>query len=321
MPSLEFRHPLKRSALYSDAKRRERDDWFLSYGMVASERHAQYRDMDWTLLAAVYCPQAQAGLFDVAVDLLAAWTLLDDSWSGVDDRVALRALRIGRMLHSLEHGFAPEADGWEKPFADIWRRLTVMAPSNLVERMHAAFQEWLHGCLEQLARQTSARPCTVGDYLAIRARDGGTRELGVLLEIAQGIRLDPADLDHPVLRRVRDADALLYVYTEDLMSLEKEMQDGQEWNVVLVLARERSLSLQEAVAQVHELHRAAVTELHAACAALVGPDTSRLVLRNRQEAMRYAQAVMDAATGLAHWGYRCPRYTEPVALTATPRTV
>jgi len=75
-----------------------------------------------------------------------------------------------------------------------------------------------------------------------------------LIELTEGLRLPAEVHGHPDVQRLAEITNNVISWANDIVSLEKELRQGDVHNLVLILSQEHKLSLQAAADRVAALH-------------------------------------------------------------------
>jgi 5-epi-alpha-selinene synthase len=94
-----------------------------------------------------------------------------------------------------------------------------------------------------VATYINMRPLTVALYPCL-----------ALLEIAEGIALPPEVWEHSVVRELELRTSSAVGWANDIISLKKELAEGESHNLVLLLHSQEGLPLQKAVERVAQMH-------------------------------------------------------------------
>jgi 5-epi-alpha-selinene synthase len=155
----------------------------------------------------------------------------------------------------------------------------------------------------------------------MRPFTGGLYTYITLLEVTDQIILPPSVLAHPVVRRLTEMAATIVCWINDLISLGKELRQGDIHNLVLILQHQYELSLQAAIYRAVALHDAQVRafldqemELPA-----FGPEVDAALAR-------YISSLHCWMRGSLDWSYTSGRYlsatpTEASGSYGTPATI
>jgi terpene synthase-like protein len=105
-------------------------------------------------------------------------------------------------------------------------------------------------------------------YRTMRPFTGAVYSYLQLIEFTEQLDLPPTVRDHPDVQGLAQMTNNCICWSNDIISLEKELIHGDVHNLVLILGAEQNLSLQEAVDQVAALHDAEVRAFIALAAQL-----------------------------------------------------
>jgi hypothetical protein len=297
------------------------DRWFLSWNLLpeAADQVA-FRETNFTYLAALCWPAGdRRTLFDLA-RLAICLTRRDSEWDAgrAGDPAAVRASIAASIADTRAH-YEPtpfHEPRWAPPIASVWSSLARHCSPALMGRLADAIVGYLSACLASCRRNDAG---DVPAYLTHRRGTVAQRVDHVLTEISLGIELPKEWLTHPLLTRLLDIDVDRTVLLQDVLSLRKELADGEAENIVLVIAGSRPGSLSDAEAAAVAMYEDLMDAYDAANAELLAAlgDTFPRI-------HAYAQALNDFNAGVIAWTSGTSYYTgaascwEPPEVTVRP---
>ncbi|WKK24075.1 terpene synthase family protein [Streptomyces olivoreticuli] len=134
---------------------------------------------------------------------------------------------------------------------DVWQHIRPGMPPQQRDRFRTHVQIYLDGCVKEVTARRTEEPPDLETYLQLHRSTVRLGFIYVLAEYCLGI-----DLTHHVAEHLKEFEAIHTLATDqvvlfnDLLSLRKEVGDGEILNSIIVLAHHEGLSLQEAVDQV-----------------------------------------------------------------------
>lgn len=142
----------------------------------------------------------------------------------------------------------------------LWARSTPQWMEQFIQSVAGHFaggvweaQYYAQGSIPDLATYRQMRPLTGGLYSSFD-----------LIELTEGFLLPSAVRAHPAIQSLALMTSNIVLWANDIFSLEKELQDEEIHNLVIVLQHEYDISLQEALERAAAMHDA---EVHAFIAA------------------------------------------------------
>jgi 5-epi-alpha-selinene synthase len=154
----------------------------------------------------------------------------------------------------------------------------------------------LHGTMPDAASYRAMRPFTGAVYTYLQ-----------MIEFTEQLDL-PSDVrDHPDVQRLGQMANNCICWSNDIISLEKELLHGDVHNLVLILGAEQRLALQEAVDQVAALHDAEICGFIALAAQLRSFDAAA-----DMDLQRYIAGMRSWMRANLDWSAATARY-RPVA--------
>lgn len=318
---------------YAEEVQRRHMQWADDHDVFQSEREQlRFGAMDIGTLANLLYPEA-SGPEDVQlVADWCAWLLLrDDRWDATEDskewerlagldRAYLQLMRQAPW-RTPEWKLASEAladdDNLYGALADLCMRLRKRAlregvPDPVDRRLIKVMKGFFFASVRETAYQGRGDYPTVSEYVKMRSVTGGLDILTFVLAALDGIRLPEGLLADSAVQRLTDASHNVCCWHNDLVSLNKEIVNGEVHNLILVLQNNpecgcHSLSeaLEAAVGMVRE-ELGTFVELEREVRATEGPWA--------KPAEWYARMLRNRVGGVIEWQEACAvRYNEALA--------
>jgi hypothetical protein len=258
-----------------------------------------------TLLARVYPNMPLANL-----QLIADWTTWGFIW---DDRCGTPELRANpaRLAAAQNHfldvlrGKQPTAS--DNPMShglyDIRRRLLELSSESALEGyiesmvQHFGATEW-----EATMRAQGGVP-DIASYMKVRPFSSGVYTYVEIFEITEGVSFPKEVRAHAILERMTLLATNVVCWINDLLSLSKEIAQGEVQNLVLLLHHHEQIPLQEALDRVVALLDCDVRTFMTLEAQLTSFDAS---LSDALE--RYLLMLRSWMSGSLEWSYMSGRY-------------
>lgn len=239
---------------------------------------AQRRHMKWANERSVFCSKEERWRFasmniGALADLLypeasspedlqlvadwCAWLLLrDDRWDATEDpwewerlagrdRAYLRLMRqpTRRKPESSPREAYDEDDTLYGALADLCARLRAHAcreglPEPVDRRFVSVMRNFFFASVRQIAYQQRGVIPALSDYVRMRSVTGGLDILTFVLATLDGVRLSKRLFDEPDIRRLTAVTHNICCWHNDLVSLNKEIANGEVHNLILVLQHE-----------------------------------------------------------------------------------
>jgi 5-epi-alpha-selinene synthase len=286
-------HLLERDASYRRLHR-------LQYGMLMARAYPSAAPetlqivTDWSTWLFLLDDQCdEAGLGHNPEQLARFHTQLLDVLNGVPPTQAMPPLAHGLWnLRTRILSYAPE--GWFRRF------------SSTVKQYFAA-NVW-----EATNRRLNQIP-DAASYCAMRLDTSAVYPCLLLIELAEELDLPSAAYDHPVVQRLATMTNNVISWANDIVSLEKELRQGDVHNLALILSQEQKLSLQAAVERVAKLHDAEVSAFIALSQRL--PSFTPTVDADLQ---RYVSGMRFWMRANLDWSLDTVRYRSVPAIPAEP---
>jgi hypothetical protein len=293
-------------------------------GVNVNARAAQAASVEWASRMGLIRDQQQSARLEAAkiawleafvlqtatletLQLAADWTTL---FCMLDDEVEGRKLgpiQLSTYLSSLMTEFRRPLGTTTNPIArglaDVSRRMHLLGGAASVERFAERLDELFGAYVwEEINRWKQLRPSR-DVYQSMRIVTIGLRPQFVLAEIAEDIQLSETARVQPDLVRLEHLTCRAVGWANDLFTHEKELEQGEMHNLVLVLMDAESRSLHDAVERAKALHDSEIRSFLAIEAGLSGLGEDRAVYRYVSMLRRWIRGHLD-------WAVKTGRYRE-----------
>lgn len=191
------------------------------------------------------------------------WLFLQDDQC--DERGVGRAPDQLRAKHALSldllRGVAQtpdDADG--AALVNLRDRMLRIGSADWMDRFAHTLSDSFEGSIWEAENRSRGVTPNVAAYMHQRAATGGLLTLLVLNEIADSNLLSRVVREHPVVKSLTRCTVNAVCWSNDIVSLAKELKQGDVHNLVLALRNEYGLTLSEALYRAAALHDAQVRE-------------------------------------------------------------
>lgn len=236
-------------------------EWGCQQGIIFGRAiHAVRASKAGHLVAWAY-PRAQRDHLQLVADWN-IWLLIWDDWCGSmgigTNPFQLKA-SLDRFLAILEGAAAAPADGpMGASLANLRDRLCAQGGRRWMRRFVDSVAEVFEVCIWEAENRAYERLPTVAEYLEKRPIAGALYPYLELADITEQIDLPAEVRAHPLIRRLTLAANNIICWANDLVSLEKDIQEGEFHNLIILIQKEQRLSISQATKRVIDLHNAEV---------------------------------------------------------------
>lgn len=290
LPGLSLPFPVPSQRADAAVLRAEACRWALQHGLISERGHNRLLTNRVLDLGLGLAGEAERERAAVVMGWFLWMLVLDDRiddgpWAsdGVLEAFAESALSIvdGPCAASV-----PAADPMLRILAeDLWPRTRALARPEQTRRLRKHFIAHLQaqsGLLEGAP--------DLADYAGMRRDLFGADLFFDLIEVAHGYQSGGAP-------HLRDSAADVIAWTNDLYSLEKDLAMGEAANLAIIMRRDRALSWQQAVDEVHGMITARTQDFLAARAACSTPSD-----------LAFADRLAQVMRASLDWHQSMPRY-------------
>lgn len=246
----------------------------------------------------------------VLLSIFYAWMFLQDDFR--DESEAGRSpdrLSVGdrRSLDVLEgdepaHGDDPVVHAMR----DLRERFAEVAPGPLwMRRFTRSIRNYFDATVWEASNRARSVVPDPEPYIRMRPLTGGLDIDEELIGLSDDSRPPRRVLDNPAVKRMTRASMNVVCWSNDVLSLEKELAHGDVHNLVIVLREATGLPLEEAVGRVVEMHNAEVRDFIALKPEL--PSFGEAVDANLS---RYVSILESRMRGNLDWSLDTGRYAQ-----------
>ncbi len=239
--------------------------WAISHGLVGSERARQRLSLAKPgRLAARAHPNIAFDELTILADWITWGFMLDDQCdeAAMGKEPAQLAPVFASFVAILKEprpAVARAAGPLGESLQELWLRMIDKA---LDPAWPARFTCDVEQCFEaniwQAENRAAHRISSVTDYIRMRPFAGGLIIVYDLIEIGEQLRLPAEVRRHTAVQALKSMCSNVVCWSNDIISLGKELAKGDPHNLVAVLKHERQTSWQEAVDEVARMHDAEV---------------------------------------------------------------
>ncbi|WP_240742332.1 terpene synthase family protein, partial [Micromonospora zingiberis] len=310
LPALRDACPVpSRQSPYADATARWLVGWLPQAGLpLDGPARPRLTDAGFARYAGRLHPDATEADLRVLSALFTWFFLVDDACDrpGRLDLADIRGLRNGAVM-LLQGDHRQRHAGLRGPLRRLlvsaWREPRRRMPARWRLRFADAVARHLDGTWQEAANKSSGHAPGVAEYVALRRATSAADVCYPLVEFVTGRPLPDAVYHHPLLRELRDLGNDLLSWYNDLASLDRDAASSGGHNLVLAVAAERRVPVDDAVELVtrrwHESMRRFVT-LHAAVPSF-GPALDAAVVA-------HLDGIARAVRGTIDWTLESARY-------------
>jgi 5-epi-alpha-selinene synthase len=224
------------------------------------QRDAAYRRLNrlqYGMLMARAYPLASPETLQIVTDWSTWLFLLDDQ---CDEAGMGRDPEQLACLHSLFlsvlQGFPPAQDATPlvQGLWDLYTRIIAHAPDGWQGRFQHSVRQYFTANVWEATNRRQGHIPNVASYCAMRLFTSAVYPCLLLIELTEGLRFPAEVCGHPDVQRLTTMTNNVISWANDIVSLEKELRQGDVHNLAIILSHEQKLSLQAAVNQVGALH-------------------------------------------------------------------
>lgn len=239
------------------------DNWVKQFGLFNEESFKSYQAANFAYLTARFYPTATPERLDLANDLNTLLFCLDDAMDNQVIKSDITGTRhhfeqfIHACLSILEQRNVRPQSGETAVFAglkDVWSRLLPISSELWQTCFIRDIRLMFDTALWEFDNVSNSKFPSVASFYAKRQYLGAAHIATTLIPVIEGLEVPEKILQHPTIHDLTVIARNAIVFANDLYSLSKELDHGDNHNMVLVLREERDLSLDAAISQTAMLH-------------------------------------------------------------------
>ncbi|MBC9929210.1 terpene synthase family protein [Chitinophaga qingshengii] len=236
--------------------------WVKRFALHSDNSYEKYLDDNFGMMTARFYPECGPDQLKLANDANVLLFVMDDAMDNQIDRDELIQSRmnfemfVGACKQILANPQPPESGetGVMAALADVWIRFKAMSNAEWQQRFVDSLHKMFAAGLWEYGNVQSGNLPSVAEFYKRRQYLGAAHVSTDMIEVIEEISL-PADiLQHPAVMQLVVLARNLVCWANDLFSLSKELDHGDQHNMVLVMKAERQLPLEAAILQAAELH-------------------------------------------------------------------
>ncbi|EPQ52188.1 terpenoid synthase [Gloeophyllum trabeum ATCC 11539] len=281
---------------------KESEEWFLQNANLNKHRRADFLALKAGELTSMCYPYAPYHELRVCCDFMNYLFHLDDLMDDMkkSSTWSLRDEVIGVLRDP--DGYRPQSRVG-KMTRDFWTRLATTSTFGVESRFIKTFDAFFSAVSQQAYDRQEGHIPDLESYIAMRRDTSGCRPCWALIEYAYDLAIPDEVMEHPILCSLGDAANDLVTWSNDIFSYNNEQARGDTHNMIVVVMKQKHLSLQSAVDFVGSMCKDSIDRFVEDRANLPswGPGIDDAVAR-------YVQGLADWIVGSLHWSFDSGRY-------------
>lgn len=239
-------------------------DWVRKFQLVRSEevfRH--YREQKFTWMVARMFPSADMEALCIAADLNTLLFVLDDQYDEATadtedvrkkENFEMFLEQVRSILQDHERKTLPQHGPALAAISDFWERICRRSTPGWQARFAESMKRAFVANLWRIELVKQNRLPAVEEYMQFRQQFGGANFFADLVEVMEDISLPDEVIWHNTIQTMITLCSDTICYANDLFSYRKELIQGDEMNLVMLLKHHEGLSLEDAVFKATQIH-------------------------------------------------------------------
>jgi 5-epi-alpha-selinene synthase len=281
--------------------------WVKRHALGTSEAHyRRFARLHAGHLAARTTPHAPPTALQIVTDWC-SWFFIHDDYC--DEGGSGRNPQAMQAVHDRFREILSGATPLENDIAlthalhELWGRTLTLVSTTWRHRFIANMHAFFEAAVWEATNRAKGETPPLADYLRMRPFTGGMFAYMDLVEMSESLVLPPELRHHPLVQQLSTMTANIVSWANDVLSLPKELKQGDIHNVVFSMQQSQKLTVQEAIDRAVLLHNQEVErfiEVETALPRLVEPQAESL--------KQYVLALRTIIRGSLDWLSTSMRY-------------
>jgi hypothetical protein len=287
------------------------NQWVRQFDLHRDEDFKKYDADNFGYMTARFYPTAHPENLCLANDINVLLFVMDDAMDNQVDRADLISSRnnfeifIAEIMHILRKpkGSIHLPNGIFEATKDIWLRLIEISSPEWQAEFILSIEKMFTAALWEYDNVAVGKSPTVAEFYEKRQYLGAAHISTDMIPVIESIKLPEDILLHPLVSELTVLARNAVCWANDLFSLSKEEEHGDQHNMVIIMKSENQCSLQEAVALTAKLHDKDMTKFISLGKELLNIADNDLAIS------RYIQTLGAILKGNIDWSsYETKRY-------------
>jgi|HigsolmetaAR201D_1030396.scaffolds.fasta_scaffold17322_2 hypothetical protein len=241
-----------------EAAQQHVNEWVQQFHLLPSQAaYARFQAAKFAWLAARAYPTAEFNKLRIVTDWN-VWLFIHDDQcdeSGIGKRPTQLA-QLYDQFRGILFGGTPSQNDTSLTHAlhELWQRICRHSNAEWRHRFLISVEDYFYACIWEAENRMSRRIPDIASYTQMRPFAGALNTDIELIELCEGVILPAAVYRHPIIKRLTLMCNNAVCWANDILSLQKELNNGDMHNLVIVLQHEQQCSWQEAVDRVADMH-------------------------------------------------------------------
>jgi hypothetical protein len=254
-PHLDYSFPPALNRWVMEAHEHSRE-WVTRHRLVSSDRLPHFEACRFAWLAARAYPTASLDSLEIVVDWN-IWLFIHDDQND-EAGFGREPAKLRALYDQLQLVLAGEPLSTDNVFAlslsELVGRMFERGTDAWRARFIASVDEYFSACIWEAENRAESRVPSVVDYIQKRPLSGALNTDIELIELCERIFLPDHVREHPLIREITLLSNNVVCWSNDIISLRKELRVRDVHNLVIALKHETNCSWQEAVDTAATMH-------------------------------------------------------------------
>ncbi|HVI44641.1 MAG TPA: hypothetical protein VM802_07220 [Chitinophaga sp.] len=229
-----------------------------------------YQQQKFTWMVARMFPNASLFALNIASDFNTLLFLWDDeidriSGDGHSEGFEMLVRRILDILKGKSNPAAEAASPILIAMRDIWKRMQQLGDTPWQQRFAKSLQAAFTANSWRMQHVTDLNAISLEEYMEYRPGIGGANFFVDLAEIMENVHLPEHYYADPLVKKLAAYCSRTICWANDIFSFPKELEQGDELNLVMMMKNKKQLPLEDAITAAVAVHDNEIQEfLHTA---------------------------------------------------------
>lgn len=240
---------------YESEARQQTNEWLTRFGLVVND--SDLEEFDSLKIPDFVCrayPHAQLVDLQIVMDWTAWGFIADDDADSVKDLDKLQRFYTD-CIAVLRHQKRAEGAS-ERSLANIRDRVLARSSNSCLRRFGDTAEQWFKAMHTEAYNRVHSSTLSQHEYRKLREISVGMYTEYALFDVTHQCHLSDELWRDPHVQALMTLTANIIAFANDIFSVAKEKRIGDPHNLVLCLAQEHALSLQQAAEETAKIHNA-----------------------------------------------------------------
>ncbi|MBW4645448.1 MAG: terpene synthase family protein [Goleter apudmare HA4340-LM2] len=240
-------------------------EWALRFNLLRDElSYQRFRKSKFHSLAASTYPNCQVEELKIANDIIGLLFVWDDQCdiSDLGKQPEIVNTYCNRFIEILNGAKLTHKDTpLTYALSDVRKRIIKSGNLTFFHHFVHSFEDYFNGCIEEANNRLNINIPTLENYIKIRSSVSAVALCLNLIEFCDWVKIPYILRNNEVFKKINQKAINIIAWSNDILSVQREISTGHVHNLVLILHYQQKLPLEKAIRFAVEMHDEEVREL------------------------------------------------------------